>query len=100
MTSALHASGSPSSVSIQESRIWKVTDCISVVTDNQPKIQSAFQAAFRKMTVLGHSESSLIECSEVIVPPPALKATALLPAGASLNDIEQAVRFILPFSGA
>ncbi len=62
--------------------------------DNQAKIQSAFKAAFRKMTILGHSESSLIECSEVIQTPPALKGNAHLPAGQTMNDIEQAVRFL------
>ena len=44
------------------------------------------------MTILGHSESSLIECSEVIEAPPALKGNAHLPAGKTMNDIEQAVR--------
>nr|Q96TS6.1 RecName: Full=Manganese peroxidase 3; Short=MnP3; AltName: Full=Manganese peroxidase isozyme 3; Flags: Precursor [Phlebia radiata]CAC84573.1 manganese peroxidase [Phlebia radiata]CAD92855.1 manganese peroxidase precursor [Phlebia radiata] len=58
--------------------------------NNQAKIQSAFKAAFRKMTILGHSESSLIECSEVIQTPPALEGNAHLPAGQTMNDIEQA----------
>ncbi|KAJ3553707.1 hypothetical protein NM688_g3469 [Phlebia brevispora] len=58
--------------------------------NNQAKIQSAFQAAFRKMTILGHSESSLIECSEVIEEPPTLHVIAHLPAGKTHNDVEQA----------
>ena len=63
--------------------------------DNQAKIQSAFKAAFRKMTILGHSESDLTECSEVIQTPPALKGAAHLPAGSTMNDIEQAVSFAI-----
>ncbi|KAJ3546294.1 hypothetical protein NM688_g5531 [Phlebia brevispora] len=48
--------------------------------NNQPKIQSAFKAAFRRMTVLGHNEADLIDCSEVIKAPPPLKSNAHLPA--------------------
>ncbi|KAI0367672.1 manganese peroxidase 2 [Pilatotrama ljubarskyi] len=58
--------------------------------NNQAKLQSAFKAAFRKMTVLGHNPSDLIDCSEVVPTPPAPASKAHLPAGLSHNDIEQA----------
>ncbi|KAI0783499.1 Mn peroxidase MNP3 [Abortiporus biennis] len=58
--------------------------------NNQAKIQSAFKAAFAKMTILGHSPDSLIDCSDVVpVPKPNTKA-ATFPAGLSNADIEQA----------
>ena len=42
------------------------------------------------MNVLGHSESSLTECSEVIQDPPSLKADAHFPAGQTHGNVEQA----------
>ena len=59
-------------------------------TDNQAKLQSAFKAAFLKMTVLGHDINQLIDCSDVVPTPPAPASTAHLPAGLTHNDIEQA----------
>ena len=58
--------------------------------NNQAKLQSAFKAAFRKMTVLGHDESQLIDCSDVVPTPPAPASNAHFPAGLSNADIEQA----------
>ncbi|KAL7277389.1 class II peroxidase [Trametes coccinea BRFM310] len=58
--------------------------------NNQAKLQSAFKAAFRKMTVLGHDVNSLIECSEVVPTPPAPASNAHFPAGLTHNDVEQA----------
>ena len=58
--------------------------------NNQAKLQSAFKAAFRRMTVLGHDESSLIDCSDVVPVPPAPASAAHLPAGLTHNDVEQA----------
>ncbi|KAI0358485.1 manganase peroxidase [Trametes cingulata] len=58
--------------------------------NNQAKLQSAFKAAFRKMTVLGHDESQLIDCSELVPTPPPPASTAHFPAGLSNADIEQA----------
>ncbi|KAI8976663.1 manganase peroxidase [Trametes punicea] len=58
--------------------------------NNQAKLQSAFKAAFRKMTVLGHNVNDLIDCSEVVPVPPAPASNAHLPAGLTHNDIEQA----------
>ena len=57
--------------------------------NNQAKLQSAFKAAFRKMTVLGHDESQLIDCSDVVQTPPAPASNAHFPAGLSNADIEQ-----------
>ncbi|KAI0350878.1 manganase peroxidase [Trametes cingulata] len=58
--------------------------------NNQAKLQSAFKAAFRKMTVLGHNVNDLIECSEVVPTPPAPASNAHFPAGLGHNDVEQA----------
>lgn len=44
-----------------------------------------------KLAILGHDRSQMIDCSDVIPVPPTLKASpAHLPAGATMNDIEQA----------
>ncbi|KAI0743578.1 Mn peroxidase MNP3 [Daedaleopsis nitida] len=58
--------------------------------NNQAKLQSAFKAAFAKMTVLGHDVNQLIDCSDVVQTPPAPASNAHLPAGLTHNDIEQA----------
>ena len=73
---------------LYERTIWILTSL--VCTDNQAKIQSAFKAAFRKMTVLGHDESLLVDCSELVPTPPAPASNAHLPAGLTHNDVEQA----------
>ena len=59
--------------------------------DNQAKLQNRFQAAFTKMTVLGHNVNDLIDCSEVIPQPPSFTGKATFPAGFSIGDGEQAV---------
>ncbi|KAJ7577385.1 manganase peroxidase [Mycena floridula] len=60
--------------------------------NNQAKIQSAFKAAMRKMSILGHNEKDLIDCSEIIPKPAALPASdaAHFPAGLTIKDVEQA----------
>ncbi|THH27727.1 hypothetical protein EUX98_g6452 [Antrodiella citrinella] len=59
--------------------------------NNQPKIQSAFKAAMRKMAVLGHDINSMADCSDLIpTPKPLTKTTITFPAGLSNADIEQA----------
>ncbi|KAH9848375.1 manganese peroxidase 2 [Lenzites betulinus] len=58
--------------------------------NNQAKLQSAFKAAFAKMTVLGSNVDDLVDCSEVVPTPPAPASTAHFPAGLSNADIEQA----------
>ncbi|KAJ7042915.1 manganese peroxidase 2 [Mycena alexandri] len=59
---------------------------------NQAGMQSAFAKAFNKMAILGHSASSLIDCSDVIPAAPPLPANAgpHLPAGQTQKNIEQA----------
>ncbi|THV06761.1 manganese dependent peroxidase 1 [Dendrothele bispora CBS 962.96] len=57
---------------------------------NQAKLQSAFKAAMLKLSLLGHDQSQLIDCSEVIPVPRAVTDKPHLPAGSTMNDIEQA----------
>lgn len=60
--------------------------------DNQDKVKSAFAAAFAKMTTLGNDVSQMVDCSEVLpIPPDTVIPPAHLPAGKTMNDIEQAV---------
>ena len=61
-----------------------------MLADNQDKLQSAFKAAFRRMTVLGNDESTLVDCSELVPTPPPPASNAHFPAGLSNADIEQA----------
>ncbi|KAI0676529.1 fungal ligninase [Trametes maxima] len=42
------------------------------------------------MTILGHDEGDLVDCSEVVPTPPAPASDAHFPAGFSHSDIEQA----------
>lgn len=51
------------------------TACLwqSFVT-NQNKMTSMFQAAMKKLVVLGHNRADLVDCSEVL-PPPAAPVT-------------------------
>ncbi|KAH9847429.1 manganese-dependent peroxidase [Lenzites betulinus] len=60
--------------------------------NNQAKLQSAFKAAFAKMTVLGSNVRDLIDCSDVVPTPPAPASKAHFPAGQFRNDVEQACR--------
>lgn len=95
MTPGLLASGSRSSVStgLPLNAEWSAYH--NTYPDNQAKLQSAFKAAFKKMAVLGHNINDLIDCSEVIpVPKNVAVKPAHLPAGNTLNDIEQAVSFL------
>ncbi|KAF8918046.1 manganese peroxidase 1 precursor [Mucidula mucida] len=58
--------------------------------NNQSKLQSAFKAAMLKLSLLGQDQSQMVDCSEVIQTPPSLAPTPHLPAGLTLNDVEQA----------
>nr|AVJ41188.1 manganese peroxidase [Irpex lacteus] len=61
--------------------------------NNQAKLQRNFKAAFKKLSILGHDERRLIDCSEVIPEPPNVKVKpATFPAGLSNKDVEQACR--------
>jgi len=56
----------------------------------QAKMQSAFKAAMSKLAVVGQDASKLIDCSDVIPVPKPVVGTPHLPAGLTMNDIEQA----------
>jgi cytochrome c peroxidase len=58
--------------------------------NSQTLMASSFRAAMQKMAILGHSRSSLIDCSDVIPVPPAINNKPHLPAGQSRTNIEQA----------
>ena len=58
--------------------------------DNQAKIQSEFAAAMAKLAVLGQDTNNLVDCSDVIPVPQPNNAPAHLPAGKTMDDIEQA----------
>ncbi|KAI8969784.1 manganese-dependent peroxidase [Trametes punicea] len=64
-----------------------------ISTNNQAKIQSAFKAAFRKMTVLGSNVNDLIDCSDVVPNPPAPASKAHFPAGLTRRDVQQSCLF-------
>ncbi|KAJ7220720.1 manganese peroxidase 3 [Mycena pura] len=57
---------------------------------NQAAMQSKFKAAMMKLAVIGQDVSKLIDCSDVIPVPKPVVGTPHLPAGATMNDIEQA----------
>ncbi|KAF8893865.1 manganese peroxidase 3 [Infundibulicybe gibba] len=58
--------------------------------NNQAKMQTAFKAVMLKLSILGHNQADLIDCSEVIPVPKVLTTTPHLPAGKVKTDIEQA----------
>ncbi|KII90769.1 hypothetical protein PLICRDRAFT_52464 [Plicaturopsis crispa FD-325 SS-3] len=58
--------------------------------NNQSKLQSAFKSAMVKLSTVGNNINDMIDCSEVIPVPKPVVGVAHLPAGLTLNDIEQA----------
>ncbi|KAJ8518056.1 hypothetical protein ONZ45_g4824 [Pleurotus djamor] len=58
--------------------------------NNQAKLQSAFKAAMDKLATIGQDRSKMIDCSDVIPVPKAVIGKAHLPAGLSMNNVEQA----------
>ncbi|KAJ7670132.1 manganese-dependent peroxidase [Mycena polygramma] len=62
----------------------------TLARDNQAKLQGEFKAAMNKMAVIGQNPKSMIDCSDVIPVPKPVVGKAHLPAGKSMNDIEQA----------
>ncbi|KAL0579393.1 fungal class II heme-containing peroxidase [Marasmius crinis-equi] len=60
--------------------------------DNQAKMQNEFKAAMLKLSLLGQDKSKLIDCSDVIPVPAPLATKPHLPAGSSLDDVEQACK--------
>ncbi|KAG6862344.1 hypothetical protein C0995_016042 [Termitomyces sp. Mi166 len=59
-------------------------------SENQKKMQSEFAAAFLKMSLLGQNQEKMVDCSEVLPVPHKLEPNPHLPAGESMDDIEQA----------
>ncbi|KAJ7060143.1 putative versatile peroxidase [Mycena amicta] len=57
---------------------------------NQALMQSAFRAAMAKLAVIGQNTAKMIDCSDVIPVPKPVVGTPHLPAGKTMNDIEQA----------
>ncbi|KAJ7577804.1 manganese peroxidase 1 precursor [Mycena floridula] len=57
---------------------------------NQAKMQSSFKAAMLKLSVLGQNTAKMVDCSDVIPIPKPLTTTPHLPAGLTMNNIEQA----------
>jgi len=58
--------------------------------DDHKSMVSQFEAAMKKMSLLGHKESELTDCSEVIPKPKAATSNAgFIPAGKTLKDIQQ-----------
>ncbi|KAL0956168.1 hypothetical protein HGRIS_002328 [Hohenbuehelia grisea] len=58
--------------------------------NNQAKLQSAFKAAMLKLSILGHKQSDLIDCSDVIPTTKPVIGRPHLPAGQKQSNIEQA----------
>jgi cytochrome c peroxidase len=59
--------------------------------NNQALMTSSFKAAMEKLAIVGHSASSMIDCSEAVpaaLPP--VNKPATFPAGKTHADIEQA----------
>lgn len=64
---------------------------------SQSAMASAFSKAMTKLSLLGHSSSSLTDCTEVIPKAPASpRSQAFFPAGQNLNNIEQACSAAFP----
>ena len=59
--------------------------------NDHAKLQSAFAAAMAKLAVLGQDTSQMVDCSEVIPVPAALRTKPHFPAGKTNKDVEQAV---------
>ncbi|KAH8107942.1 manganese peroxidase 1 precursor [Cristinia sonorae] len=58
--------------------------------NNQAKLQNRFIDVMQKMSLLGHDQSTLIDCSEVIPTPQTINVQATFPAGLSITDVEPA----------
>ncbi|KAF7360776.1 Peroxidase [Mycena venus] len=56
----------------------------------QANLQAKFKAAMSKMATIGNDRSKMVDCSDVIPVPKPVVGTPHLPAGKTMNDIEQA----------
>ncbi|KAJ6606845.1 manganese peroxidase 3 [Mycena sp. CBHHK59/15] len=57
---------------------------------DQAKMQSEFRAAMAKMAIIGQDRSEMVDCSDVIPVPKPVVGIPHLPAGQTMDDIEQA----------
>lgn len=60
-----------------------------------PKIQNRFTQVMKKLSLLGHNQADLIDCSDVIPVPKTLTKAATFPAGKSQADVEIVVGLIV-----
>ncbi|KAH9851607.1 hypothetical protein C2E23DRAFT_829887, partial [Lenzites betulinus] len=58
--------------------------------DNQPKAQAMFQFVFHDLSIFGQNIDDLVDCTEVVPIPAPPQGRTHLPAGMTMNDIEQA----------
>ncbi|KAL0956164.1 hypothetical protein HGRIS_002324 [Hohenbuehelia grisea] len=58
--------------------------------NNQAKLTNRFAAVMQKLSLLGHDQSTLTDCSDVIPVPRPFTGAAHFPAGLSHQDVEQA----------
>lgn len=58
-----------------------------------PKIQNRFTQVMKKLSLLGHNQADLVDCSDVIPVPKTLAKAATFPAGKSQADVEIVVCF-------
>ncbi|KAJ7843070.1 putative versatile peroxidase [Mycena olivaceomarginata] len=56
----------------------------------QANLQAKFRAAMAKLAILGHNRANMVDCSDVIPVPKPVVGKPHLPAGKTMNDIEQA----------
>ena len=97
LSDRVFARGNETACTWQENaRTYKETFCpFPVLTRNlvsQATMASNFQQTFTKLSLLGHSQANLLDCSEVIgTAPPATQKQAFFPPGKTHNDIEQGV---------
>ena len=90
-TPALLVCGRPTLVSTHFSpHRGNIADA-SVHVDQLEHMTTAFKAAMAKLAVIGQDPSQMVDCSELIPTPPPFTGAAHLPAGLTMNDIEQAV---------
>jgi cytochrome c peroxidase len=60
----------------------------------QANLQAKFRAAMAKLAILGHNRANMVDCSDVIPVPKPVVGKPHLPAGKTMNDIEQAVSLV------
>ncbi|KAJ7677881.1 putative versatile peroxidase [Mycena polygramma] len=80
----------PNQVIFQLARDSRTACAWQSLAVDQANMQAKFKAAMAKMAIIGHDRSNLVDCSDVIPVPKPVVGTPHLPAGKTMNDIEQA----------